>query len=87
MYEMMSVMCWKFDFYASFYPPRHNIEEQVTIMRKLKTAINGNDVRDELKIMGGKLVGKILAKVRDFILMNPELNEKEILLKKIHDFI
>lgn len=44
-------------------------------------AINGRDVMDELGIKPGKEVGVILKTLLDQVMDNPELNDREVLLK------
>lgn len=45
-------------------------------------AVNGNDLK-ELGIPEGPYLGKILKKLLDFVLENPDKNNKEFLLKKV----
>ena len=47
--------------------------------------VNGNDVIKELKIEPGPKVGQILSILLEETLDNPKLNEKEKLIKKIHE--
>ena len=50
-------------------------------------AINGHDLMNELGLKPGPQIGKILKTLFEEVLENPELNKKEILLKKAKEFI
>jgi len=61
------------------------VQKQPFAIRDLK--IKGDDVMEILKIRPGRKVGEVLEAIFKEVEENPKLNEREILLKKIEEYI
>ena len=67
-------------YYAEKYIKQALNEKNCFSLKDL--AVNGNDLK-EFGIPEGPYLGKILKKLLDFVLENPNKNNKEFLLKKV----